>query len=1082
MSVASTPPTATPTHERVASRVVPLHPRGGGGGGGSDAPVRRVIIRDEYRANEAGMWRVRRRPGRGDDAAVVEELTELLPVNVRLVGRVAEALHDGSPTVLTHVDLVASQGGVEHRLDAVERDRWEKCGWVGELPYGAVPFADTASGRSTLRNAIISTSGVVPLTVSHGVLGWVQIAGEHVYLHAGGGIGAAGALAARVSVPAPLAEFELPTPPTSVDELRRAWAASWACMSAAPDRVMAPMLGAAYRAPLGVSRETVMPCGARGSGKTGVAALVVQHFAPSARHHRMVGAGAGEETGGTAAGLEELRFRAGGVLLPLDDLAPDKGTERASQRAALIARSQFNRQTKLRSMRQGGIRTPHPPRSLPLVTGEESTSVESAESRIVTLRMGRGDVDTRTLAALDRGTGPTERALLMSGLIHWLAAWRDKLDGWVESTRAELAEALRVQGATDPGMDARRSESVADLGVGWRAVLAMLAARGVLTEAEVETVWQRVWEGLVECKRHLMAGSSTRTPAERVREALRSLVVQRRIFLRGIDGGRPDDPGGCGWELRGAEWEEPRGAAECLGFTDGQSVWLLPEATHAAVTGQARRADDPMDLTSRGMGEALADARVIRVERTGDGRRAAVRKRLAGTQIRVWETTTAWLFGDDDAAPEPLPDAPAPVAPVVAPVAAEADDGDGWTKLPERIGCAGCGEPASHALHGVPLHVGCEAPRCAELTPPATPVQAPAPEAPAPVRGHRRTPSASFSREVQPAEVEEAVKWSGGALSEEDAAAAVARWHDVTGTLWKGPHGTIRALIDGHTRWPGTKAPVVSDLRLYSELRASDTFWKQRSWVVTPGDPAETSTVVGVDVNAQYLASAGTVELGEGEALHYEAGEELPTGVLKMAGWVRLGKPVKDAPHGLTLTEKMWVPTPLATYLTRDRGISLDLTEALVWEKKRVALKALSGHWKRWREVLAVDESPAGRTALAMLKTVYTKALGGYLAAEDGALVPPEWHRPDWAALIRAQAEANAMRALDRLPDGVIVRAKYADSAYLEVEQGAELASWDRLDPVQPGRWKPVGPAIPAASCTGLKTADAWRERVTGDA
>ena len=45
-------------------------------------------------------------------------------------------------------------------------------------------------------------------------------------------------------------------------------------------------------------------------------------------------------------------------------------------------------------------------------------------------------------------------------------------------------------------------------------------------------------------------------------------------------------------------------------------------------------------------------------------------------------------------------------------------------------------------------------------------------------------------------EVEEAVKWSGGALSEEDAAAAVARWHDVTGTLWKGPHGTIRALID----------------------------------------------------------------------------------------------------------------------------------------------------------------------------------------------------------------------------------------------------------------------------------------------
>src|SRR5699024_879679 len=151
--------------------------------------------------------------------------------------------------------------------------------------------------------------------------------------------------------------------------------ASTAIMDAIPARLAAPLLGAAYRACLGFSPVTVMPVGPPASGKTGLAALAAQHYAPTARNRRgqMPGAGAGEQAG-TVVGLEELRFRAGDLILPLDDLAPDRGTERASARAAEIARSQFNRTGKLRLKREGGSRPTHPPRSLPVVTGEESTT------------------------------------------------------------------------------------------------------------------------------------------------------------------------------------------------------------------------------------------------------------------------------------------------------------------------------------------------------------------------------------------------------------------------------------------------------------------------------------------------------------------------------------------------------------------------------------------------------------------------------------------------------------------------------------------------------------------------------------
>lgn len=1089
----------------------------GGGGGGSDKPkVREVEIWDEFEATNKGLYKVKRSYNSETDTTT-KSMIGLLEVRVRLGARIVEDLCDENPALVTHYDLIADDGaGHEHVLRAVDMDRWKACSWVNELPVAA-SFNDTPSGRSTLRQAIIKTSGAVPLTTMYGVLGWQHIGGRWVYLHAGGAIDANGpAPEIRVNVPSMLAPFRLPAPPSTVEGLRDAVLASTALLDVAPLRVAAPLLAAAYRAPLGFSRVTVMPVGPRSSFKTSLAAYAVQHGAPGARHDKLPGAGAGEDAG-TGPGLEELRYRAGDLLLPMDDLAPDRGTERASMRCALIARSQFNRKGKVRSTRTGGLRVEHPPRSLPLVTGEESTTVESAETRIVLLKVARGDVLKHDMAALDTGEEPMHRARLTAAMVRHYAPKKGDLDeGWLKTTRDKLADELADPEAVDAGLDARYSESLADLAVGWRAMLDMATHRKALSKKEAADLWARAWSGLVECKRHQLAGAASRTPADRVRELLRTMLMQRRASLRSLGDGVPAEAAVCGWEpdqtVMPPSWRE-RG--DCVGWTDGTKVWLSPGAAHDAVTSQARREEDPLTYTQRGLADALASQGVIRTEERKGIRYTSVRAPRIGsgsatTRPRTWEFTWEWLFGDDG---DPSGD----LAEVVAPTPPPPVD------LPDRIGPLGSqrgSEGRSRPGRGEESLAG-NTPqgKTSAAQPPASPsvgnhttmppvAAQSGPEAlqrPKSGQGPRPTRRAKrgAALKVEPSEIQQAQKWAEDidkTLTPERAAAAVERFHLATGCRWSGSHGTIHALLSGHVKWKGAKAPQPCDLGLFDELRDSDRFWVARSWILNPGDPAEDAVIAGLDANMQYVAAAVSVELGEGDPIHYEAGDPLPKNVTKLPGWVRLGKTVKNAPHGLDLPAKMWVPTPIAEYLTRDHKLQLDVVEALVWTVKRKALLSLGNHFRDFALGLKADNSEAGRDALEMVKTLYSKALGGYLSPQTEGMTPKEWRRPDWAMLLKAQAEANMLRALDKLPPGCVPRAKLADAVFVEVP-AASAAAWSaaaeamlsgawtkqhdeaigwggdrtRLDPVASGRFKFMGHALPASAFRGLPHSEAWR-------
>lgn len=643
---------------------------GGSGGSGDGEPEwRHVVVRDRFEATEDGLFKLKLDP----EAELVTH-TELLPVKVTLARRIREDQGDGEDPEVTHVDLVAERHGESVELRKVKRETYEKCAWVLNLPWAA-PFNDSPGGRSMLRKAIESTSGGTSVVTMYRRYGWQEIDGRQVYVHAAGALDANGPVPEIRVNPAPeLARLTLAPAPATTTELRDAVEASTMALDVLPARLMAPLLGAAYRACLGYSPVTVNPVGRKASGKTALAALVMQHYDPTSRYNNLPGSGAGENAG-TPGGIEELRFLASDMLQLLDDLAPDRGPERASARLSELARSQFNRTGRVRMRRDGGLRPTHCPGGTQLITGEESTTVESGDSRIVSLRVHPGDVDKQhVLPTLDERGDPQRRAQLTAAMIVHYAPHMPMTD-WLRPTVAALRNELVDPTATGTmaDQDLRHSESVADLAAGWRAMLDMATARGALTETEAADLWARAWAGLTECKRHLMAGSATRTPADRVRELLHALLQRGDIALTAKNGSTPAYPSRCGWQQTPAgDWWTN---APSVGWTDGERVWLHPGAVYPMMDRQATAEREPLSLTRDGLSQALAGCDVTRTRQSKGITRYTVPVRLGpeNTPTDVWEFRASWLWpedtGGDDDDDDPGsddgddPDAPTPPAP-----------------------------------------------------------------------------------------------------------------------------------------------------------------------------------------------------------------------------------------------------------------------------------------------------------------------------------------------------------------------------------------------------------------------------------
>lgn len=215
-------------------------------------------------------------------------------------------------------------------------------------------------------------------------------------------------------------------------------------------------------------------------------------------------------------------------------------------------------------------------------------------------------------------------------------------------------------------------------------------------------------------------------------------------------------------------------------------------------------------------------------------------------------------------------------------------------------------------------------------------------------------------------------------------------------------------------------------------------------------DPAAHEYVVGLDVNAQFLAAAGTADLGTGDPEPVGPLGDDWREALKLPGYVQLAEDVAVGP-GCVLRAGEVIANPMALYLMQRDGV-LPVTGGYRWPERRRWL-ALWATWvRRARGDLMERSDVPSAMALVALKAVYAAFLGGWMNSgqDRGGYNSTNTLRPDWMHMVHSVARANALRALDKAT--VRPFATLADAAYFLTN--------DVMDPrgltlsTQPGKWK----------------------------
>jgi hypothetical protein len=200
------------------------------------------LLRDQEDTVEGGPYQV-----------LPDDVEYAINFTARIIGDVK--LH-GVEGVRRWYDLEATVNGRDLRFRVPAAD-FGAMSWVAnELGADAVIQAGRDSAQK-LRVGIQFLSSPVPQRDIYATTGWRRVAGEDVYLHAGGAIGAKGQIAdVSVQLPEAAARFALPAPLEGA-ALRSAVRSCLALFRLGAPSVCIPLFGATWRAPLGASPLTV---------------------------------------------------------------------------------------------------------------------------------------------------------------------------------------------------------------------------------------------------------------------------------------------------------------------------------------------------------------------------------------------------------------------------------------------------------------------------------------------------------------------------------------------------------------------------------------------------------------------------------------------------------------------------------------------------------------------------------------------------------------------------------------------------------------------------------------------------------
>jgi hypothetical protein len=477
-------------------------------------------------------------------------------------------------------------------------------------------------------------------TVRYSQLGWHEVNGEMVYLHAGGAIGRNGPVPnIRLELGEPLDSFQLPEPPTG-DQLRADLQAALALLEVGPDQVTVPVFGAVWRAALGDPGWSLILAGRTGLGKSTLAALAQAFWKKDAETDHLP-----LSFMATGNALADYQYRAADTLLVVDDYVPEGGERgRALQSTAdRVVRGAANHAGRARLRADGNSQPIRSPRCLTLMTAETVPPGRSLRARAVVVELTEED---RIVHAGGDGREEQSERLTAAQEAAKDGAFTRVMAAWVQWIAGQGPEALRNSENASRGTPlskalaqrtghARVASNLNEIVKSWELALGWAEEVGAISDAERGQLIARVIAAVDQLAEAQRIALSEATPGQLVLDLLASGLRTGKVQLLG-----PGEPVPT----------SPAEAALVIGWNRGSDVLLEPQAALAAAKRLAEGLGQSLPLTTpRSLSEEL---RALGALAASDPGHLTVRLKTGNRRPRVLVLPRRALYeesiGDDE--------------------------------------------------------------------------------------------------------------------------------------------------------------------------------------------------------------------------------------------------------------------------------------------------------------------------------------------------------------------------------------------------------------------------------------------------
>jgi len=187
------------------------------------------------------------------------------------------------------------------------------------------------------------------------------------------------------------------------------------------------------------------------------------------------------------------------------------------------------------------------------------------------------------------------------------------------------------------GVHPRTLDILANLGVGFNQFLSFAKSKGILTQEQVNDLWDRAWKALLQAGRVQQSTQVDMDPVQQVFEYIDLAIASGQAHLVTIDGTAPQDKQEWGWQEFGKDNWQPQGIKGGWINEEKNAIYLDPNRVFSVIQQQASKQRETIPFTDQTIKKRMKDEKCLKTT-TG---RLTVKKTIEGQRREVLCLTTS---------------------------------------------------------------------------------------------------------------------------------------------------------------------------------------------------------------------------------------------------------------------------------------------------------------------------------------------------------------------------------------------------------------------------------------------------------